>query len=712
MPPRERLAAPAPTAPRRRFVLVGGAGFVGRATSRVLREAGAEVVVIDRRPVPAALSDLGVDWVEADLLTDTVDLPDGEIVVLVGSSNPRPRWPWTLPLDIGITTARLLPRLTGRTVILISSIEIYGAASGPLTEETEPLLPWNPAEIRQWCVDASDAARQPCPPWRVAGLCRRMATADPSGRWVYGLAKRAQEVLLLDEHPTANLTVLRLANTFGLGQERVVSRFIRLALARRPLVATAGAMRSFIAVEEVGRVLLAEPGPGIFNIAGAVIAIEELANQICRLCHSSSSWITVEPSSSDNCGVVDTSRMRAASIQPASLLEVLPSFIERVRHSGDPLFDPPIPVVIPPRPAYPDVLADRQQSLLWSGMVKYGNRWTTELREQLRMTLALERDDLLLLTTSGTAALRLAVVATAGAARRGDVAVLPSFTYPATAEVLSQLGYRLRFVDVDPFSWTLSATAVATALAEEPAGIVVCVDTFGNPADYAPLRAVCTRAGIPLVADSAAGIGSRYQGRPLGTQADAHAFSMSFAKVLSAAGAGGAVVLRAGAVRHDYSQWLGSALMDEFHAVAALDQLPFLEELVERRAGIAGLYAHASDRFDDVAVQRVAPGNRHSYVHWVARMPNREEVARELSRRGVQTKPYFRALHRQLTGSGAERLAVSGALDADVLALPISSEMTVEDAELVVVALEHVLRRRSRTLGVHDPAILADAVEQ
>jgi dTDP-4-amino-4,6-dideoxygalactose transaminase len=340
------------------------------------------------------------------------------------------------------------------------------------------------------------------------------------------------------------------------------------------------------------------------------------------------------------------------------------------------------------------VLADRAQEALWSGRVKHGNRWTTELRERLRDSLRLDPDDELLLTSSGTEALRLAVVATVGPARGGERAVLPSFTYTATAEVLVQLGYTLRFADVDEWTWTLNDAALASILAEEPAAVVVCVDTFGNPCDYGALGRVCADAGVPLVADSAAALGSLYRGQPVGTQADAHAFSMSFAKVLSAAGAGGAGVLRGGSGENSLAGWTRSALMDELHAAAALDQLTAFEELVARRQAVASVYARAASRTDGIVPQRVAEGDRHSFVHWVARFTRRERVARELARLGVETRDYFRALHLQAVGRGAHvRLPATERLDREVLALPISSELTEEDADAVAVALELALGR-------------------
>ena len=87
---------------------------------------------------------------------------------------------------------------------------------------------------------------------------------------------------------------------------------------------------------------------------------------------------------------------------------------------------------------------------------------------------------------------------------------------------------------------------------------------------------------MPLVADSAAAVGARHQGRPVATQAAAHAYSLSFAKVVSAGGSGGALALPADAVERLRApvDWLRSVPMVETAAVAALDLLADLDLLV------------------------------------------------------------------------------------------------------------------------------------
>ncbi|PTA44144.1 DegT/DnrJ/EryC1/StrS family aminotransferase [Micromonospora sp. RP3T] len=674
------------------FVLVGGSGFLGAATAEALLAAGARVTVVDRHP-PAGTNTGAPDWIRVDLLVDDPpELPPGPVVVLLGASEPRPRRPWTLPLDNAISTARLLPRLAGRQVMLTSSVEVYGAAAGPLTEETAPDLPWSVEEIDGWCAAARDLARTPCPPWRAAPLARAMADADPTGRWTYAMAKLAQERLVAGAVDPDRLTVLRLANAFGAGQHRVATRLVRRARQGLPLPVTADAVRSFLPADALARMLLDGIGPGVWNVGGEPVSLADLATWIRDLCGSSAPLLTTPRRTPDSSGLVVTDKLTAAGHRVPPLRPRLAELVAAVDADRAPVFRPPLPVVVPPPPAHPDLVADRQQAALASGEVKHGNRWTRELTERLGKELELDDDHRVLVTASGTAALRIMVAATVGPARPGDVAVLPSYTFPATAEILVQLGYALRFVDVDAATWTLDPAAVASAVARGGVRLVLGVDTFGNPCDYPALRAVCDPAGVALLADSAAALGSLHRGRPVAQQALAHSYSMSFAKVVSAGGAGGALVLPADAAEAVLAApagWTRSELMNELHAVVAVDQLAELDTLVRRRGEVAEVYAAAA-RTLPVEFQQVRPGDRHCWVHWVARIADRDRVADALAALGVQTKPYFAAIHRGPLGGG-ERLPVTDRLDAEALALPMSSELTVEQAERVVAALRRCL---------------------
>lgn len=684
------------------LIVVGGAGFLGSAVVERRRARDRHVVAVDRYVAPSAPPE-GVTQVHADLLTDPLSealarWPASPVALLAGNSDPRAVRRWQLVLDNAITTARLLPLLQGRSVTLVSSVEVYGTAPGPQREDTTPELPLDDDALRAWNADAVALAAQPCPPWRAERLCRRLADVDPSGRWVYAMAKRAQELLVADTVPADRLTVFRVANLFGPGQDRVVAKLTRRALAGLPLEVI-DTRRTFLPLEDLADVIAAGAPPGIFNAGAGCIHLGEIAALVLDELGIDAEVQTVVPPADDAVGVVDTSRFEALTgIGSGHLREALRSFVQRLRHEAAPAQGPPIPVVVPPRPEHPELLAERIQHSLWAGSLK-GGRWTSALTNELRARLELPDTLTVLPTSSGTAALRLATVAVAGIARPSDVAVLPSFTFPATGEYLAMLGYRLRYCDVRPDTWTIDPVALDEALAGGDVRVVVVVDAFGAPADYDAVMAVCRRHGVPVVADSAPSLGGRSQGRPLGSQADAHAFSMSFAKVVSAAGQGGAAVVPTDALDRLQStlDWTRSTALGEIQAAAALDLTERLDRLVARRRAVADVYAELERADPRIVPQRTAVGDEHAWVHWVARFRrvDRDLLTKRLEAIGIGTKPYYApVLHRlpwRPFAEGGSHLPVTDVLHGEALALPMSSELSVGEAERVFWSVLGVL---------------------
>ena len=141
------------------------------------QSAGNPVTVVDR----TAPRDPGIEHIRADLLVDDVSLPDGLVVLANGTSDPRGIRPWTLIYENALATARLHRELRGRRVILMSSVEVYGWAAAPLTEDSPASLPIDDACLREWTERAMRMAEEPCPPWRAAPLCRELAEYDRSG---------------------------------------------------------------------------------------------------------------------------------------------------------------------------------------------------------------------------------------------------------------------------------------------------------------------------------------------------------------------------------------------------------------------------------------------------------------------------------------------------------------------------------------------------
>jgi len=146
--------------------------------------------------------------------------------------------------------------------------------------------------------------------------------------------------------------------------------------------------------------------------------------------------------------------------------------------------------------------------------------------------------------SSGTDALLMALMA--HGVKPGDAVFTSPFTFVATAEVVSLLGARPVFVDIDPDSYTIDPGALERAVAGlkhsrpglAPAG-VIAVDLFGLPADYDAIRAVAEAHGLFVIEDAAQSFGAVYKGRPAGSLADIACTSFFPAKPLGCYGDGG-----------------------------------------------------------------------------------------------------------------------------------------------------------------------------
>ena len=129
----------------------------------------------------------------------------------------------------------------------------------------------------------------------------------------------------------------------------------------------------------------------------------------------------------------------------------------------------------------------------------------------------------------------------------GDAVFVPDFTFFSTAEVVATVGATPVFVDVDAATFNLSAAslqqAVEAVLAQGTLRprVVIAVDLFGLPADYAAIRSVADAFGLYVLEDGAQGFGGRVGERRACSLGDISTTSFFPAKPLGCYGDGGAV---------------------------------------------------------------------------------------------------------------------------------------------------------------------------
>jgi dTDP-4-amino-4,6-dideoxygalactose transaminase len=313
--------------------------------------------------------------------------------------------------------------------------------------------------------------------------------------------------------------------------------------------------------------------------------------------------------------------------------------------------------------------------------------------------------------SSGTAALEVALRIMGVEGR--DV-IVPTNTFFATAAAVLHAGGRVRFADVDPDTLSLSLETVQAALTPDTAAVVL-VHIGGAVAPSSPeIAALCAERGIDLLEDAAHAHGSELDGRPAGSFGRAAAFSFYPTKVM-ASGEGGMVITdeqafddeariyrdqgKAGFLGGDHVRLGYAWRMSELHAAVGIVQLRRLDEFLAIRR-------RAADAYDAglAAIPGITPlpadlrvgSNYYKYLALLDPGIDRADVKKRLREEhgiGMSGEVYASPLHDQPVFQGIDHgpLPVAEDVCARHVCLPVHSDMTAAETDLVLTALAAVL---------------------
>lgn len=146
---------------------------------------------------------------------------------------------------------------------------------------------------------------------------------------------------------------------------------------------------------------------------------------------------------------------------------------------------------------------------------------------------------------NGTDALSLAMMA--WDIGEGDAVFVPDFTFFSSGEIVSHAGATPIFVDVNKDTFNIDVTSlekeIEKVIAEGKLApkVIVAVDLFGLPADFAEVRAIADKYGLKVLEDGAQGFGGQIGDKMACSFGDISTTSFFPAKPLGCYGDGGAV---------------------------------------------------------------------------------------------------------------------------------------------------------------------------
>ena len=305
--------------------------------------------------------------------------------------------------------------------------------------------------------------------------------------------------------------------------------------------------------------------------------------------------------------------------------------------------------------------------------------------------------------SSGTDALLVSLMALG--VGPGDEVITTPFSFFATAGVVHRLGATPVFVDVDPETLLLDASAVARRVTARTKAVLP-VHLFGRSQDVALLRDAAP--GVPIVEDAAQAIGASTGSGPVGALGELAAFSFFPSKNLGAFGDAGLVTtndaelasqvdvlrLHGGRPKYFHAVVGGNFRLDALQAAVLRVKLPHLARWTEARRENAARYdrllAEAELPAGSVATLPAQEG--HVYNQYTVRALRRDALAAHLEAAGIGTAVYYpRPLHLQACfahlGHRAGDFPEAERASAEVLSLPIFAELGEVRQRRVVAAI-------------------------
>ena len=292
-------------------------------------------------------------------------------------------------------------------------------------------------------------------------------------------------------------------------------------------------------------------------------------------------------------------------------------------------------------------------------------------------------------------------------------ALVPSFTFAATAQAVIWAGLKPLLYDIDPLTWLPCRHAEQDMLRKYAGEIAVVIPyaTFGNNLDLTHYDRISSEYGVPVVIDAAASLGSiddNGWGFGAGSQ---HAIVYSMHATKMFATAEGGVIYCADSQRASRLRSMGNfgferprtatmpglnAKLSEIGALLALKRLEDFESVVVRRMMLADAYRQrlSGFEFQQEVGQRVA----HQFMPLLLPShlaPARQEIIAKLTEQGIGVAHYFSphlAEHPFFQRTCVlSTLSVTDDVARRTLSLPMSDTMTIQDVDVVCLSLRQAL---------------------
>lgn len=296
--------------------------------------------------------------------------------------------------------------------------------------------------------------------------------------------------------------------------------------------------------------------------------------------------------------------------------------------------------------------------------------------------------------------------------KEGDAVFCPTFTFFATAEVISFAMATPVFVDSNEQTFNICPQDLERQIQKVIAEgklipkAIIAVDLFGLPANYPEIEAIAKKYELKLIEDAAQGFGGSINGKKAGSFGDIATTSFFPAKPLGCYGDGGAIftnndeyaeLLRSyrvhgkGNDKYDNVRIGMNSRLDTIQAAILLVKLEeFPTEVIARNQAAEKYSSELSDRYK---VPYVPEGYISSWAQYTLVSDSRDIAMSEYKCKGIPTVVYYATcMHQQTAFKNLKYIEgdfpVGEKLAKQVFSLPMHGYFSESSFEQILDACE------------------------
>lgn len=307
---------------------------------------------------------------------------------------------------------------------------------------------------------------------------------------------------------------------------------------------------------------------------------------------------------------------------------------------------------------------------------------------------------------NGTVALHVALLALG--IGEGDEVLVPSLTYIATANAVRYTGATPVFVDCNRHTWQMDISDTRKAITPRTRAMIP-VHLYGQPCDMEALMSISKEFDLLVIEDCAEAIGSKINGKHVGTFGDVATFSFYGNKTITT-GEGGMVVTSnanlAERIYHLKSQGLARSReywhdiigfnyrMTNICAAIGCAQLEQIDDILGRKLKIARAYQSLLG--SEIEFQGEMEETTHSFWMVCILVPNirqRDPIRDSLASSGIETRPVFYPIHSMpMYAASYRRMPNSDEISRRGINIPSYPDLSNDQIEFIASKIKEFLK--------------------